>query len=407
MKYDFTSIIDRNGKDAIAMDVEAGVRIGFLCGDGVKIREGFDVIPMWVADMNFPTVPTIPEAIIERAKHPAYGYFNPTEEYFQSIITWHEKRNGVTGLTKECIGYENGVLGGVISALNVICSKGDKVLLHSPTYIGFTNSMTNNGFDMVLSPLKKDENDVWRMDFEDMEEKLRTQNIHAAVLCSPHNPTGRVWERWELEKAMELFEKYDVKVVSDEIWSDLILNGHKHIPAQMVNEWARQNTVAVYAPSKTFNLAGLVGSYHIIYNKWLRDRVRKESSLPHYNDMNVLSMHALLGAYKPEGYEWVDELNQVLTENVNLACDYIRDHFDGVEVSKPDGTYMLFLDCTKWCEKHGKTIEEVQRAGIEVGVIWQDGRIFHGPCAIRLNLALPLSRVKEAMERLDRYVFNA
>lgn len=407
MKYDFTSIIDRNGKDAIAMDVEAGVRIGFLCGDGVKIREGFDVIPMWVADMNFPTVPTIPEAIIERAKHPAYGYFNPTEEYFQSIITWHEKRNGVTGLTKECIGYENGVLGGVISALNVICSKGDKVLLHSPTYIGFTNSMTNNGFDMVLSPLKKDENDVWRMDFEDMEEKLRTQNIHAAVLCSPHNPTGRMWERWELEKAMELFEKYDVKVVSDEIWSDLILNGHKHIPAQMVNEWARQNTVAVYAPSKTFNLAGLVGSYHIIYNKWLRDRARKESSLPHYNDMNVLSMHALLGAYKPEGYEWVDELNQVLTENVNFACDYIRDHFDGVEVSKPDGTYMLFLDCTKWCEKHGKTIEEVQRAGIEVGVIWQDGRIFHGPCAIRLNLALPLSRVKEAMERLDRYVFNA
>lgn len=407
MKYDFTSIIDRNGKDAIAMDVEAGVRIGFLCGDGVKIREGFDVIPMWVADMNFPTVPTIPEAIIERAKHPAYGYFNPTEEYFQSIITWHEKRNSVTGLTKECIGYENGVLGGVISALNVICSKGDKVLLHSPTYIGFTNSMTNNGFDMVLSPLKKDENDVWRMDLEDMEEKLRTQNIHAAVLCSPHNPTGRVWERWELEKAMELFEKYDVKVVSDEIWSDLILNGHKHIPAQMVNEWARQNTVAVYAPSKTFNLAGLVGSYHIIYNKWLRDRVRKESSLPHYNDMNVLSMHALLGAYKPEGYEWVDELNQVLTENVNFACDYIRDHFDGVEVSKPDGTYMLFLDCTKWCEKHGKTIEEVQRAGIEVGVIWQDGRIFHGPCAIRLNLALPLSRVKEAMERLDRYVFNA
>ena len=406
MKYDFTSIIDRNGKDAIAMDVEAGVRIGFLCGDGVKIREGFDVIPMWVADMNFPTVPTIPEAIIERAKHPAYGYFNPTEEYFQSIITWHEKRNGVTGLTKECIGYENGVLGGVISALNVICSKGDKVLLHSPTYIGFTNSMTNNGFDMVLSPLKKDENDVWRMDLEDMEEKLRTQNIHAAVLCSPHNPTGRVWERWELEKAMELFEN-DVKVVSDEIWSDLILNGHKHIPAQMVNEWARQNTVAVYAPSKTFNLAGLVGSYHIIYNKWLRDRVRKESSLPHYNDMNVLSMHALLGAYKPEGYEWVDELNQVLTENVNFACDYIRDHFDGVEVSKPDGTYMLFLDCTKWCEKHGKTIEEVQRAGIEVGVIWQDGRIFHGPCAIRLNLALPLSRVKEAMERLDRYVFNA
>ncbi len=401
MKYDFTSIMDRRGKDAIAVD-GLGKNPGFA---PEPPKEGYDIIPMWVADMNFPTVPTIPEAIIERAKHPAYGYFSATDEYYNSIIKWHETRNGVTGLTKECIGYENGVLGGVISALNVFCSKGDKVLLHTPTYIGFTNCMTNNGYDMVLSPLKKDENGVWRMDFEDMEEKLKTQNIHAAVFCSPHNPCGRVWEKWEIEKAMELYKKYDVFVVSDEIWSDIILNGHKHIPTQSVSEDARMRTVAVYAPSKTFNLAGLVGSYHIIYNKWIRDRVLKESSLPHYNDMNVLSMHALIGAYKPEGYEWVNELLQVLSENVNYACDYIKEHFDGVEVSKPEGTYMLFLDCTKWCEKHGKTIADVEKAGWDVGVAWQDGRMFHGPCSIRMNLALPLSRVKEAFERLSKYVF--
>ena len=401
MKYDFTSIMDRRGKDAIAVD-GLGKNPGFA---PEPPKEGFDIIPMWVADMNFPTVPTIPEAIIERTKHPAYGYFSATDEYYDSIIKWHETRNGVTGLTKECIGYENGVLGGVISALNVFCSKGDKVLLHTPTYIGFTNCMTNNGYDMVLSPLKRDENGVWRMDFEDMEEKLKTQNIHAAVFCSPHNPCGRVWERWEIEKAMELYKKYDVFVVSDEIWSDIILNGHKHIPTQSVSEDARMRTVAMYAPSKTFNLAGLVGSYHIIYNKWIRDRVLKESSLPHYNDMNVLSMHALLGAYKPEGYEWVDELLQVLSENVNYACDYIKEHFDGVEVSKPEGTYMLFLDCTEWCEKHGKTIADVEKAGWDVGVAWQDGRMFHGPCSIRMNLALPLSRVKEAFERLNKYVF--
>ena len=401
MKYDFTSIMDRRGKDAIAVD-GLGKNPGFA---PEPPKEGYDIIPMWVADMNFPTVPTIPEAIIERAKHPAYGYFSATDEYYNSIIKWHETRNGVTGLTKECIGYENGVLGGVISALNVFCSKGDKVLLHTPTYIGFTNCMTNNGYDMVLSPLKKDENGVWRMDFEDMEEKLKTQNIHAAVFCSPHNPCGRVWEKWEIEKAMELYKKYDVFVVSDEIWSDIILNGHKHIPTQSVSEDARMRTVAVYAPSKTFNLAGLVGSYHIIYNKWIRDRVLKESSLPHYNDMNVLSMHALIGAYKPEGYEWVNELLQVLSENVNYACDYIKEHFDGVEVSKPEGTYMLFLDCTEWCEKHGKTIADVEKAGWDVGVAWQDGRMFHGPCSIRMNLALPLSRVKEAFERLNKYVF--
>ena len=157
---------------------------------------------------------------------------------------------------------------------------------------------------------------------------------------------------------------------------------------------------------KTFNLAGLVGSYHIIYNKYLRDRVVAKSSKPHYNEMNVLSMHALIGAYKPEGYEWVDELRQVLTGNVDFACNYIKEHFKGIEVSRPQGTYMLFLDCTKWCEEHGKSIDEVQKAGWDVGVAWQDGRMFLHPCAIRMNLALPFSRVQEAFDRLDKYVFN-
>jgi cystathionine beta-lyase len=372
-----------------------------------ELKEGFDRIPMWVADMNFPTVPTIQEAMIERTKHPAFGYFMPREEYFSSIIRWQERRNGVTGLTKEAIGYENGVLGGVISALNVVCSKGDHVLLHSPTYVGFTGALSNNGYDMVLSPLKKDENGVWRMDFEDMEKKIVENKIHAAIMCSPHNPTGRVWEREELEQAMELFRKYDVYVVSDEIWSDLILGGHKHIPTQSVSEDAKMRTVAMYAPSKTFNLAGLVGSYHIIYNSWWRDRVLKESSLSHYNDMNVLSMHALIGAYKEEGYEWVDELTLVLTENVDYAYQFIKDHFEGVEVSKPQGTYMLFLDCRGWCEKHGCTIDDVQKAGIAVGVLWQDGRPFHEEYGIRMNLALPFSRVKEAFDRLEKYVFHA
>ena len=401
MNYDFTTVMDRRGKDAVAID---GLGTPGFAPDAPK--EGFDAIPMWVADMNFATVPTIPEAIIERAKHPAYGYFFPREEYFQSIIRWQEKRNGVTGLTKEHIGYENGVLGGVLSALNVLCSKGDHVLLHSPTYIGFTGSLTNNGYHIVHSPMVLDENGVYRMDFADMEKKITENKIHATVFCSPHNPCGRVWERWEVEQAMELFRKHDVMVVSDEIWSDIILNGHKHVPTQSVSDDARNRTVAVYAPSKTFNLAGLVGSYHIIYNKILRERIEKESSLPHYNDMNVLSMHALIGAYKPEGHVWVDELCQTLSGNINFACDYIRQHFDGVSVSKPEGTYMLFLDCTKWCETHGKTIDEVQKAGWDVGVAWQDGRMFHGPCHIRMNLALPLSRVQEAFDRLNRYVFT-
>ena len=402
MKYDFTTILDRKGKDSIAVEP---FEADWIKWPG-KTKEGFDIIPMWVADMNFPTVPTIPEAIIERAKHPAYGYFAPRDTYFDEIIKWHQKRNGVNGLKKEYIGYENGVLGGILSALQCLAAPGDAVLLHSPTYIGFTASLKNNGYKMIHSELKKDAEGIYRMDYEDMEAKIRKYHIHAAIMCSPHNPTGRVWEQWELEKAMAIYEQYAVTVISDEIWSDILLDGQKHIPTQQVNDYAREHTVALYAPSKTFNLAGLIGSYHIIYNEALRDRVEARGSKSHYNEMNVLSMHALIGAYKQEGYEWVDELCQVLTENVRFACDYIAAHFKGVTVSKPQGTYMLFLDCTQWCEDHGQSMDELLQAGWDVGVGWQDGRPFHGEHHIRMNLALPKCRVTEAFDRLDRYVFG-
>ena len=402
MKYDFTSIIDRRGLDALAVDAPGMVPFG-----PQPPKEGFDLIPMWIADMNFPTVPTIPEAMIQRAQHPCYGYFMPREEYFDGIIRWHKERNGVEGLEPKHIGYANGVLGGVTAALNVLCSRGDKVLVHAPTYIGFTNTLKNNGYEIIHSHLVLDEEGIWRMDFEDMEKKIVENKIHAAIFCSPHNPTGRVWERWEIEKAMELYKKHDVFVISDEIWSDIILSGHKHIPTQSVSQDAKQRTMAMYAPSKTFNLAGLVGSYHIVYNSWLRDRLEKESSLSHYNSMNVMSMYALLGAYEPEGYEWAEELCQVITDNVDYACQYIASRFEGVTVSKPQGTYMLFIDCKQWLEKHNKTMDELLKAGWDVGVVWQDGRAFHGPTHIRINLALPMRRVIEAFQRLDLYVFNA
>ena len=401
MKYDFTTIMDRHGKDAIAVD-----GIG-TTGKPELPDEGFDVIPMWIADMNFPTVPSVQEEIVKRVNHPAFGYFAPSEEYYQSIIDWQYKRNGAIGLLPEHIGYENGVLGGLLSALTAYAAPGDAVLVHSPTYIGFTHCLNNNGFHIVHSPLVKDEDGIWRMDYLDMEEKIKQNHIHAAIFCSPHNPCGRVWQLDEIQKAMEVYERNDVVVISDEIWSDIILEGYKHIPTQSVNAWAHEHVVALYAPSKTFNLAGLVGAYHIIYNQTLRDRIHSKASKSHYNNMNVLSMHALIGAYKLEGHAWLEELREVITGNVNYAVEYIKENFEGVELMKPEGTYMLFIDCEKWCKQHEKTIEEVEKAGYRVGVAWQDGRMFHGPYSIRMNLALPLSRVQEAFKRLDQYVFNA
>ena len=400
MKFDFSSIIDRQGKDAIAVE-----GIGKFSIAPKVPKEGFDPISMWVADMNFATAPSITKAITDRVAHPLFGYFLGSKAYYDSIIDWQRRQNGVEGLSEENISYENGVLGGVVSALNIFCSKGDKVLLHSPTYIGFTMSLKNNGYEIVHSPLYMDKDGVWCIDFDDMEKKLKEEHIHASMFCSPHNPSGRVWERWELERVMELYEKYDVKVISDEIWSDIVMPGHKHIPTQSVSEYGKMNTVALYAPSKTFNLAGLVGSYHIVYNKTIQDRMEKEASLSHYNSMNVLSMHALVGAYSEEVREWCKELIEVLSGNIDYACDFIAENFPDLQLMKPEGTYMLFVDCRKWLEKKQCSLEELEEKFWDVGVAVQDGKMFNGETHLRMNLALPKSRVEEAFRRMKEYVF--
>ena len=372
MNYDFTTVLDRRGRDSIAAD--------YIPIPGVTVKEGFDAIPLWVADMSFPTAPAILEAMRRRLDFPSLGYFPLPEDYYKAIIDWQRRRNGVEGLKKEDIGYENGVLGGVSAAIQMLTAPGEKILLHAPTYVGFTHVLKNIGRVAVHSDLKPDEAGIWRMDYEDMDRRLKEHHIHVAVFCSPHNPTGRVWERWEIEKAMEVYAKNDCLVISDEIWSDIILPGHFHIPTQSVSADARERTLAFYAPSKSFSLAGLVGSYHIVYNERLRDRLRRQSDMSHYNSPNVL-------------------------ENMRLACEFIRENFPGVKAMRSQGTYMLFLDCGDWCREHGVTIGELLRRGAEVGVIWQNGEDFFWPCSIRLNLALPKSQLKKALDRMKEYAF--
>ncbi len=388
MKYDFTTILNRAGKD-----------------EGLSVDAGFSTIPMWIADMSFPTAPPVLEAIYRRMEMPNFGYFALPPEYYDSIIGWQRRRNGVEGLLPEHIGYENGVLGGVSAAVQAFTAPGDKILIHSPTYIGFTHTMDDTGRPIVHSELKRDAQGVWRMDYEDMDRKLKEHNIHFAIFCSPHNPCGRVWERWEIERAMEVYAANDCVVVSDEIWSDIIMPGYKHIPTQSVSDDARERTIAFYAPSKTFSLAGLVGSYHIIYNKYLRDRVVRRSQLSHYNDCNVLSVHALIGGFSEAGEIWAEEMLRVIDGNLRYACDFIAENFPGVRVMLPQGTYMLFLDCGGWCREHGVSIRELQARGVRCGVVWQNGEDFVYPDSIRMNFALPLSLTMEAMDRLKKYVF--
>ena len=400
--YDFTTIIDRKGKDAAAFDSVGKFKWGI---EPELPEEGFDFIPLWVADMNFATGPAVTREIIKRAEHPLFGYYEYSDEYYQAIIDWRQAGGYHQDLKREHIGYENGVHGFMASAVEVLTKPGDSILLHSPVYVGFKDDVEGLGRKSVYSPLVLDDEGVWRMDYADMDRKIKDNDIKLAVFCSPHNPSGRVWTMAELKKAMDVFEANGVTVLSDEIWSDLVFDGHEHIPTQCVSDYAREHTAAAYAPSKTFNLAGLVGSYHVIYNEELRKAITEHGEKTHYNEMNVLSMHALIGAYSSEGREWLGELMQVLEGNARFAVEYINENLPGVETQMGEGTYMLFLDLSEYLEKSGRTIDEVIKAGWRVGVGWQDGRQFEGPSHVRINLASPRSRIEEAFDRMKKYVF--
>lgn len=397
-RFDFTTIYDRSGTGAIAAE--------HIPIPGVKPREGVKPIPMWIADMNFATAPAVVQAVEDRLKHPLFGYFDVYEEYDRVIMDWHRRRHGVCDLKPEYIGYENGVLGGVTSALNAFTSVGEAILLHSPAYVGFTEILKNNGRRVIHSPLKKDEQGIWRMDFADMDRKIKENHIRFAIFCSPQNPCGRVWERWEIERAMEVYERNHCIVVSDEIWSDLVLDGHQHIPTQTVSEYARNHTLAFYAITKTFNLAGFVGSYHVVRDGYLRDRLKAASEPCTYNHANVLSVAALMGAYSSEGEAWLEELKEVLSDNAATAADFLNNELPGVCVSRAQGTYMLFVDVSGYLKSHPETdMDALLRRGVEAGVIWQDGRTFFWPDSIRLNLALPKSMLEEALRRMKEEIF--
>lgn len=396
MQYDFTTVLDREKDNFIAVDI--------LPYKDVEVENGFPRIPMWVADMSFPTCPAILQALEERLQMPNFGYFHLSDEYYNSIIRWHKERKHVTGIQKEHISYENGVLGGVSSVMQALTAPGDKVLVHSPVYVGFLSVFESTGRVPLYSQLVRDKEGIWRMDYEDMDKKLKENNIHLAIFCSPHNPCGRVWEKWEIEKAMEVYRKNDCIVISDEIWSDIIMPGHVHTATQSVSEDAKNRTIAFYAPSKTFSLAGLIGSYSIIYNKYLRDRVVKQGEMTHYNSCNTLSMAALIGAYSKEGSVWTDEMISVIEENLTYACDFFRNRYQGIRVMKSQGTYMLYLDLSGYCEANHISIHEIQERAVKKGVIWQDGEPFMLENTIRMNLALPKSLLAEALERIRQYV---
>lgn len=385
MTYDFNRIIDRKGK------------FGNYKWDNCPFPTDSDEpIPMWIADMDIPAADFIIEAMQARLDHPIFGYFAPDERYYDAIINWQRRRNGWNGLIREHIQYQNGVLGAIDTAITTFTDKGDYILVQSPGYHQFKNAIDRLEREICVSSLTYKDG-RYELDYEHIEQKIKENHIKLVIFCSPHNPTGRVWQRDELEAFVDICHRHGVTIISDEIHSDLILSG-KHIPLQTLSDKAKEITISLYAPTKTFNLAGLVTAYSITLNNELAKKYNEASTASHYNWYNTFSIEATTAAYE-KGDRWVDELCEHLKGNM----EYVRQSF--LEAGLPidarimESTFLQWLDFRETGLSHEEIVERCQR---KTGVLMHSGSIFikNGEGFMRMNVGCPRIYVEEAAKRL-------
>lgn len=390
MSYNFNEIFKREGTGSVKWDKPRNEKNPFY-------TKAENMIPMWIADMDFATPECVIEAITNRCKHPLFGYFSPEQNYYDAIKHWQTSSFDVTyQLDQSTIMYQNSVLGAVSTFVSCYTLPNDNVLLNSPTYNMFMNIIKSLGRNVCPSALVLDDNDIYRLDFEDIEAKIVENNISTYIFCSPHNPTGRVWEKWELEKVIEICDKHNVKILSDEVWSDLVFSG-KHTTILSVNEVAQKISTAVYSTSKTFNLAGISSAYSITLNQDMKEKLFAFSKSTFYNSPNILSCYALIGAYEG-GADWVDELKKYIRINQEYVVNYINDNFKDVHAYLPEGTYLVWVDFTK-CNKD---FDEIYSNLKELGVLPNNGKDYLMDKFLRLNVGCPYSYCVESMERFSK-----
>ena len=377
--YDFDKVVNRRNTNSAKWDMETD-----------------DILPLWVADMDFEVAPEISKALKKRAEHPIYGYVKMSDEYYDSIINWVKRRHA-WDIKKDWIVFSPGIVPGINLIVNALTEPQDKVILQTPVYYPFYGAIENNGCTILKNPLKF-ENGRYEMDFEDLEEKFKDPKVKLMILCSPHNPTGRVWTKDELTKLGELCIKNNVTVISDEIHSDLIYEPNKHTPFASISDNFKNNSVVCISPSKTFNLAGLQISSLIIPDEKLRRKVLKvmERSVPLWP--NAFGIEASIAAYN-EGEAWLKELMEYLNGNLEFLEEHINENMPKIKVIKPVGTYLVWLDFTSL----SMTPKELKDFMLKNAKVWlDDGYIFgeEGNGFERINIACPRSTLKEALVRI-------
>lgn len=385
--YDFDKIINRYGTNSMKWD---GLKETF---------EKDNLLPLWVADMDFEVSPAISKELEKRIKHPIYGYMHWSDEYYESVIGWMKRRHGWE-VDKNWIVFTPGVVPAVSYAIKALTDIGDSVIIQTPVYHPFKTTIESNGRNVVTNPLIYKDG-TYYMDLEDLERKIDSKT-KVLILCSPHNPVGRVWTKKELNELGEICLRNNIIIVSDEIHFDLIYKGNTHTVMADISPEIRDNCIVCTSPSKTFNIAGLQVSNIIIPNEKLREKYSMELEKDHIVRPNVFGQEALIAAYN-ESEDWLDSLMEYLEENKNFFIDFIETKIPQLKTIRPEGTYLLWVDCSglnmNSDELNEFFLNKCKLALNSGEMFGEEGKLFQ-----RINIACPRAVLEEALMRIEKAV---
>ncbi len=383
MEYDFSIPTDRRDTDSYKWDSAPEA----------------DIIPLWVADMDFETFPAITEALQRRVAHGIFGYTRVPEAYYEAVCRWFKKRHG-WHINREDIIYTSGVVPAVSAVIKALTLPGDQVIVQGPVYNCFFSSIRNNGCEMVSNSLIYNKEELrYEIDFDDLERKLKHERARLMLLCNPHNPGGRVWTRDELTRVAELCRKYGVRVVSDEIHCELTLYDNEYVPFGSLPDELSRGSITCCSPSKAFNTAGLQIANIVCRDAEVRNRIDRAININEVCDVNPFGVIALQAAYSDEGYEWLTQLRKYISANYDLLLERFARELPKCKVMRMEGTYLAWIDCS---ELHIPS-DEIEKMLMHENKVWVNAGSMYGAegaAFIRINMACTSELLNEGITRI-------
>ena len=383
MKYNFDEIIPRRNTNSVKWDEAAQD----------------DIIPLWVADMDFRVLPQITEALRQRVDHGVFGYTHVPDSYYESVIRWFKDQHGLQGVKPSDIIYTSGVVPAISAIVRGLTLPGDKVLVQTPVYNCFFSSIRNQGCLVEENHLVY-KNNTYVVDWDDFERKCADSRVRIFLLCNPHNPAGRVWKKEELQRMGEICQKHDVFVISDEIHCELVMPGNEYTPFASLSDDFLKNSATCVAPTKAFNIAGLQIANIIVKDRTKWERIDRAINIHEVCDVNPFGVVATEAAYTEEGAEWLRQLNTYLFANYQFLCDFFSKHFPSLEVVKLEGTYLVWVDCSSLGKSSTEIVNNLYRHGV-----WMNDGVMYGEnqgAFIRINIACPRKILEEGLLRMEK-----